>query len=39
VHYLLAPMSAHSPVMNLSIWLEAAAGAALLIVVLRRRIE
>jgi len=39
VHYLLAPMSAHTPVMNLSIWFEAAAGAALLIVVLRRRIE
>jgi hypothetical protein len=30
VHYALAPISAHSFAMNLSIWLEAAAGAALL---------
>ena len=29
-HYALAPMSAHSAAMNLSIWLEAAAGLALL---------
>ena len=32
-HYAIAPVSAHTPVMNVSIWLEAAAGAALLSVV------
>lgn len=35
-HYALAPMSAHTAAMNLSIWLEAAAGLALLLVVVRR---
>lgn len=35
VHYLLAPASAHTPLMNLSIWLEAAAGTALLITLFR----
>lgn len=35
VHYLLAPVSAHTPLMNLSIWLEAAAGTALLITLFR----
>ncbi|HEY8248967.1 MAG TPA: hypothetical protein VIG70_00035 [Burkholderiales bacterium] len=39
VHYALAPMSAHTPMMNTTIWLEAAAGAALLIMVFRRRTE
>ena len=37
VHYALAPVSAHSPAMNLTIWLEAAAGAALLVVAWQRR--
>ena len=32
-HYVLAPVSAHTLAMNLSIWLEAAAAAALLSVV------
>lgn len=31
VHYALAPMAAHTAAMNASIWLEAAAGAALLL--------
>jgi len=35
-HYALAPISAHTLAMNLSILLEAAAGAALLIALLRR---
>ena len=39
VHYVLAPISAHSALMNVTIWLEAAAGAALLITLFRRRIE
>jgi hypothetical protein len=39
VHYALAPMSAHTPAMNLTIWLEAAAGSALLIVLWKRRTE
>lgn len=34
-HYALAPMSAHSAAMNLSIWLEASAGVALLLAVAR----
>lgn len=34
-HYALAPMSAHSAAMNLSIWLEASAGLALLFAVAR----
>jgi hypothetical protein len=38
VHYALAPISAHSAMMNVTIWLEAAAGAALLIILFRRRI-
>jgi hypothetical protein len=38
-HYALAPMSAHTPMMNITIWLEAAAAAALLIVLFRRRVE
>jgi hypothetical protein len=29
-HYRLAPLSAHTPLMNLTIWLEAAAAAVLL---------
>lgn len=33
-HYVLAPLSAHTTMMNVSIWLEAAAGLALLIVTL-----
>jgi hypothetical protein len=37
VHYALAPVSAHTPAMNLSIWLEAATAAALLVVVWQRR--
>jgi hypothetical protein len=37
VHYALAPVSAHSGVMNLSIWLEAAAALALLVVLFQRR--
>jgi hypothetical protein len=32
-HYALAPMSAYTAVMNLSIWLEAAAGAGLLLAI------
>jgi hypothetical protein len=39
VHYLRAPVSAHTLTMNLSIWLEAATAAALLVVLLRRRYE
>ena len=35
-HYALAPLSAHSPMMNLSIGLEAAAAATLIVAVLRR---
>jgi hypothetical protein len=35
VHYALAPMSAHTTMMNLTIWLEAATAAALLGVTLR----
>ena len=38
-HYALAPASAHTTAMNLSIWLEAAAALALLAVLFRRRIE
>jgi uncharacterized membrane protein YphA (DoxX/SURF4 family) len=38
-HYALAPISAHTTMMNVTIWLEAAAGAALLIALSRRRIE
>lgn len=38
-HYALAPVSAHSPMMNLSIGLEAAAAAALLVAALRRSNE
>jgi hypothetical protein len=34
-HYALAPVSAHSLAMNLSIWFEVAAAAALLAVVMR----
>jgi hypothetical protein len=34
-HYALAPISAHTLVMNLTIWLEVAAAAALLAVTLR----
>ena len=34
-HYALAPISAHTTMMNLTIWLEAAAGAALLITLFR----
>jgi hypothetical protein len=37
LHYALAPMSAHTAMMNLTIWLEAAAGSALLIALFRRR--
>jgi hypothetical protein len=37
VHYTLAPVSAHTLGMNLTIWAEAAAGAALLVVLFRRR--
>ena len=37
-HYVLAPMSAHTTMMNVTIWLEAAAGAALLIALFRPRI-
>jgi hypothetical protein len=33
-HYLLAPMSAHSLTMNLTIWSEAVTGAALLVLVI-----
>jgi hypothetical protein len=36
VHYLLAPLSAHTVAMNLSIAAEAAAATALLIVLIRR---
>jgi hypothetical protein len=32
-HYSLAPLSAHTPLMNLTIWLEAASAALLLIAV------
>jgi hypothetical protein len=39
VHYLLAPISAHTTMMNVTIWLEAAAGTALLIMLFRRRME
>ena len=39
VHYARAPMSAHTPMMNITIWLEAAAGTALFIVLFRRRTE
>ena len=39
VHYALAPASAHSAAMNLSIWLEAAAALALLVVLFQRRFE
>jgi hypothetical protein len=35
VHYALAPMAAHSVAMNVSIWLEAAAAAAVLFALLR----
>lgn len=38
VHYALAPVSAHTPAMNLSIWLEAATAAALLVVVWQRTV-
>lgn len=37
VHYALAPMAAHSMAMNLSIWLEAAAGGALLFTLAKAR--
>jgi hypothetical protein len=36
-HYALAPMSAHTAAMNLSIWLEAAAGAGLLLAIAKAR--
>lgn len=39
VHYLRAPVSAHTLTMNLSIWFEAAAAAALLVALLRRRYQ
>jgi hypothetical protein len=39
VHYMRAPLSTHTLTMNLSIGLEAATGAALLILLLRRRHE
>jgi hypothetical protein len=39
VHYALAPASAHSPMMHFSIGLEAVAGAALLVMLLRRRTQ
>jgi hypothetical protein len=39
LHYLRAPVSAHTLTMNLSIWLEAGAAAALLVVLWRRRYE
>lgn len=39
IHYALAPMAAHSPAMNVSIWLEAAAGAALLASLALRRMS
>jgi hypothetical protein len=39
VHYLRAPVSAHTLAMNLSIWLEAAFAAALLLVLFQRRTE
>jgi hypothetical protein len=35
-HYALAPVAAHTPMMNLTIWLEAAAAALLLISVAGR---
>lgn len=35
-HYGLAPLSAHTSMMNVTIWLEAATGLILLIVVVRR---
>ena len=35
-HYLLAPVSAHTLAMNLTIWLEALAGTALIVAVFRR---
>ena len=35
VHYVFAPVSAHTAAMNLSIWLEAVAAAVLLVVLLR----
>lgn len=35
-HYGLAPLSAHTSMMNVTIWLEAATGLILLIVVARR---
>jgi hypothetical protein len=38
-HYTLAPVSAHTPMMNLSIWVEAATATALLFAVFQRRIE
>lgn len=37
-HYALAPLSAHTPAMNLSIWFEAAAASALLVLLAQRRI-
>ena len=37
VHYTLAPMSAHSFAMNLTIWLEAAAGAGLVLAAARAK--
>jgi hypothetical protein len=36
-HYAVAPMSSHTTAMNLTIWLEAATGMALLIALLYRR--
>jgi hypothetical protein len=39
VHYALAPLSAHTVTMNVSIWLEAAAAAVLLVFLLRRKLE
>jgi hypothetical protein len=39
VHYALAPVSAHSPMMHFTIGLEAVAGTALLVTLLRRRTE
>jgi hypothetical protein len=36
LHYLLAPLAAHSVAMNLTIWIEVAAAAALLAVTARQ---
>jgi hypothetical protein len=39
VHYALAPLSAHTLTMNVSIWVESAAAAVLLAFLLRRKLE